>query len=218
VSRQSGLGHCAIPRTKISHEHEETDGTSKKRRAFIQLQDPADDEIVYTRAGNFDINANGQLVRGSARSGQLLEPAIQIPNDATYIMINADGQVMARLVGQTELSSVGNVELAQFDNPGGLLEVDENLFSEIRWSSNTRRFSASVDSRLFNDASSSLPKLASVDATASRKGEVDRCQLKADSKPLIVSFCQRPRTVPCSHGECAVRAQQCPRLKKETVT
>jgi hypothetical protein len=55
--------------------------------------------------------------------------------------------------------------LAQFDNPGGLLEVDENLFSEIRWSSNTRRSCTSVDSRLLDDASSSLPKLTSGDAT-----------------------------------------------------
>ncbi|MEJ5342734.1 MAG: flagellar hook-basal body complex protein, partial [Thermogutta sp.] len=51
---------------------------------FFQVLDPSG-QIYYTRAGNFSINANGNLVLGSAHTGRLLEPPIVIPNDATAI-------------------------------------------------------------------------------------------------------------------------------------
>ena len=83
---------------------------------------------MYTRSGNLDTNANGQLVIGSAQTGRLLEPAITIPPDAMNVVINPNGQVMVRQVGQTQLNQVGEIQMASFINPDGLLKVGENLY------------------------------------------------------------------------------------------
>ncbi len=83
---------------------------------------------MYTRSGNLDINALGQLVIGSAQTGRLLEPSIQIPQDATNIVISANGEVRVRQPGQENLNQVGAIQTAQFINPDGLLKVGENLY------------------------------------------------------------------------------------------
>src|SRR6187402_2094851 len=49
-------------------------------RGFYQVTDPSG-QILYTRAGNFSINANNQMVLGSASTGRLLEPSISVPQD-----------------------------------------------------------------------------------------------------------------------------------------
>src|SRR5690606_19026255 len=97
---------------------------------FFQVTEPATGEILYTRAGNFDINANGQLVLGSAQTGRVLEPQITIPQDATDIVVQADGQVFVRQPGSTTLNNVGQIQLATFVNPDGLLKLGENLFAQ----------------------------------------------------------------------------------------
>ena len=50
----------------------------------------------YTRAGNFNINANNQLVMGSATQGWVLDPNINIPSEATNVVIAANGEVSYR--------------------------------------------------------------------------------------------------------------------------
>ncbi len=96
---------------------------------FFQVTDPSG-EIFYTRAGNFSINANGQLVLGSASTGRLLEPAITIPSDATDIVINPDGAIFVKQPATPTLSQVGQITLAQFINPEGLLRLGENLLGQ----------------------------------------------------------------------------------------
>lgn len=97
---------------------------------LLRVLDPGTQTTFYTRAGNLDINANGQLVMGSAQTGRLLDPPIQIPNDATAIVINADGQVMVRQPGNVELQQQGQIQMAQFINPDGLLKVGENMYMQ----------------------------------------------------------------------------------------
>jgi len=97
---------------------------------FFQVVDPASGEVVYSRAGNFSLNANGEIVMGSASTGRLLEPSITIPPDATDIVISAEGQVQVRQPGNNNLSSVGDIELVSFVNPEGLLKLGENLYAE----------------------------------------------------------------------------------------
>lgn len=97
---------------------------------LLRVLDPGTQQTFYTRAGNLDINANGQLVMGSAQTGRLLDPPIQIPNDATAIVINADGQVMVRQPGNVELQQQGQIQMAQFINPDGLLKVGENMYMQ----------------------------------------------------------------------------------------
>jgi len=98
-------------------------------RGFLQVVDPSGD-ILYTRAGNLSINANGNLVVGSASTGRLIEPPIVIPEDATAISISPDGKVAVQQPNNTQLTPVGDIELATFINPEGLLKLGENLYSQ----------------------------------------------------------------------------------------
>ena len=60
---------------------------------FLQVLDPNTQQTLFTRAGNLNVTANGDLVTGSATTGRLLEPSINIPPDATRVEITPDGQV-----------------------------------------------------------------------------------------------------------------------------
>jgi len=94
---------------------------------FFQVQN-TDGNLVFTRAGNFSLNANGQIVMGSANAGRLLDPPITIPQDATNIVVSPDGNVSVSQVGQSQLQQVGTIQLATFINPEGLLKLGENLY------------------------------------------------------------------------------------------
>ena len=98
-------------------------------RGFFQVTDPTG-ETLYTRAGNFSINADGALVIGSASTGRILDPAISIPPDATGISISAEGIVSVQQPGSANLQQVGQMSLATFVNPEGLLKLGENLYAE----------------------------------------------------------------------------------------
>ena len=60
---------------------------------FFQVQLPSG-QLAYTRAGNFQVDAQGQLVTSS---GYALQPAISIPNSATSVTIGTDGTVSVSL-------------------------------------------------------------------------------------------------------------------------
>ena len=84
-------------------------------------------ELAYTRAGSFHLDAQGQVVTAS---GEPLEPAITIPNNATSITVGADGTVSVTTPGQANAQNVGQIQLAGFSNPAGLEAVGRNLFKE----------------------------------------------------------------------------------------
>ncbi|MEX0867400.1 MAG: flagellar basal-body rod protein FlgG [Pirellulales bacterium] len=98
-------------------------------RGFFQVTD-TDGNTVYTRAGNFSLNNNGDIVMGSANSGRLLEPSINIPETATGIVISNNGMVEYRNEGDTSLSQAGQIQLATFANPEGLLKLGDSLYQE----------------------------------------------------------------------------------------
>ncbi len=95
---------------------------------FFQVQDPNGGNPLYTRAGTFSRNADGNLVFSSANVGRLLQPTINIPQTALDIAINANGLVSYREAGTATLTQAGQIELARFINPEGLLQVGENLY------------------------------------------------------------------------------------------
>lgn len=97
---------------------------------FFQVIDPSTNQILYTRAGNFDKNADGNIVIASAGVGRLIDPPINIPQDATAIEISPDGIVSVLQPGNTQLQQVGTIQLARFINPDGLVKLGENLYSE----------------------------------------------------------------------------------------
>jgi flagellar basal-body rod protein FlgG len=95
-------------------------------RGFFQVLLPSG-ETAYTRAGNFAVNDQGQLV---TQDGYQVQPAITIPNDAVSVTISPSGQVQVTQAGQTNQSVVGVLELATFMNEGGLEAKGGNLFME----------------------------------------------------------------------------------------
>jgi len=97
---------------------------------FFQVVDGATGEFFYTRAGNFSINADGALVIGSASTGRLVEPQITFPPDTTDIVISPEGIVQVQQANTTQLSNLGQIQLAQFVNPQGLEKLGENLYRE----------------------------------------------------------------------------------------
>lgn len=103
-------------------------------KGFFQVLDPTG-EIYFTRAGNFSVNANGDIVTGSAGIGRPLDPNINIPQDATGIEVSADGIVSVQRPGVQTLEQVGQIQLANFMNPEGLLKLGDNLYSQTNSSS-----------------------------------------------------------------------------------
>ncbi len=97
---------------------------------FFQVIDPTTNNFLYTRAGNFGINSNGLLVVGSAQTGRLVQPQISLPIDTQGILVSAEGNVSIQQFGQTQFSQIGQLQLAKFMNPEGLLKMGENLYQE----------------------------------------------------------------------------------------
>ncbi len=97
---------------------------------FFQVAIPeAPGGVAYTRAGNFTLNSDGELVLATDQ-GRRLEPNITIPADAEKIEIDATGRIFVRIQGQAEPQEIAQLETAVFVNPAGLSQVGENLFVE----------------------------------------------------------------------------------------
>lgn len=101
-------------------------------RGFFQVQIPDTGglNVGYTRAGNFTLNSDGQIVLSNAHSGKLLLPAITVPSDTTTLQIDPDGTVRVSQSGSTTMTEIGQIELADFTNPEGLIPIGENMFLE----------------------------------------------------------------------------------------
>ena len=91
---------------------------------FFQVKMPNGD-TAYTRAGMFHLDNQGNMVTAD---GNPLDPAITIPADATNVTIGSDGTVSVTQPGQTQSQQVGTIQLANFQNPGGLNSIGGNLY------------------------------------------------------------------------------------------
>lgn len=93
-------------------------------KGFFQIRRPTG-EIAYTRAGNFQLDRDGNLVTAA---GDPLEPQITIPQQALTVTIAADGTVSYMQPGQTAAQVAGQIQLAAFTNPAGLNSIGGGLF------------------------------------------------------------------------------------------
>ncbi len=93
---------------------------------YFTIQQP-DGVNAYTRAGNFSISPEGQLVTSN---GYVVTPGIAIPPTATAVTVNAQGQVQATIPGTVTPQTVGQLELTRFPNDAGLQALGDNLFLE----------------------------------------------------------------------------------------
>jgi flagellar basal-body rod protein FlgG len=91
---------------------------------FFQIAQPSG-ELAYTRAGDFTLDANGNIVTSN---GNLLQPQITIPIAAQAITVAADGTVTYTLPGQTAAQTAGQITLAIFQNPSGLNSIGNSLY------------------------------------------------------------------------------------------
>jgi flagellar basal-body rod protein FlgG len=89
--------------------------------------------LAYTRDGSFHEDAQGQLVDAN---GNLLQPQIAIPQNATAVTITQYGAVDATLPGQPNPQQVGQIQLTTFPNPGGLNSIGNNLVTATLSSGN----------------------------------------------------------------------------------
>lgn len=92
---------------------------------FFQVILP-DGEVGYTRDGSFKLNRDGTIV---TTDGFALEPEITIPEDALAIGVGLDGTLSITREDST-VDELGQIELARFINPAGLLSQGRNLFRE----------------------------------------------------------------------------------------
>ena len=83
----------------------------------------------YTRAGQFTLNSDGEVVLATD-VGRRLDPTIQITGLYTSISVNSDGEVLVQRPSSPDPESAGRIKLTNFVNPTGLKSVGENLYVE----------------------------------------------------------------------------------------
>ncbi|MBI3558486.1 MAG: flagellar basal-body rod protein FlgG [Deltaproteobacteria bacterium] len=89
---------------------------------FFSVQIPSG-QIAYTRDGSFKLDSTGRMITSG---GYPLVPAIQIPPGTSSISISGTGEVKVISAQNTE-STIGQIQLVNFLNPGAMKKVGENL-------------------------------------------------------------------------------------------
>ena len=95
-------------------------------RGFFQVLMP-DGSLAFTRDGQFQLDATGQVVTSS---GYVLQPAITVPTTASTITIGTDGVVSVLDAATGTSAQAGQLQVSDFANPAGLQSMGENLYRE----------------------------------------------------------------------------------------
>ncbi len=93
---------------------------------FFKIQLP-DGTFGYTRDGTFQRDAQGRVV---TTQGNPVQPTITIPQNASGLSINAQGQVSVTVPGSTTPNVLGQISLTRFINKAGLQPIGDNLFTD----------------------------------------------------------------------------------------
>lgn len=95
-------------------------------RGFFQVDLP-DGTTAYTRDGTLQLNENGEVV---TIQGYTVSPSITVPDNATSVDINENGEVVATIAGQVASQSLGQFAMVDFVNPAGLDAIGTNMYTE----------------------------------------------------------------------------------------
>ncbi len=95
-------------------------------KGFFKITLPSG-EIAYSRNGAFKLNSEGSIVNGS---GYLLEPEIVIPDNVLDVSIAKDGTVTAKDSQTGTDVDLGQITIADFVNPAGLIPLGDSLFMQ----------------------------------------------------------------------------------------
>jgi flagellar basal-body rod protein FlgG len=93
-------------------------------KGFFEVTTP-DGETAYTRNGSFKVNQDGSIVNGN---GYLLNPEIVVPDNLVSITIAKDGLITGTDPSTGESQEIGQITIADFINPAGLIPLGESLF------------------------------------------------------------------------------------------
>ncbi len=125
----SGVKTVGTPRLMTQGTLTQTGGSldvAIRGDGFFKIQMP-DGTFSYTRDGSFQMDAQGRIVTAQ---GNVVMPTITIPQNATGLTINAQGQVSVIPQGSTTPTILGQLTLTRFINQAGLLPVGDNMFTE----------------------------------------------------------------------------------------
>ena len=123
----SGVKTVSTPRIMGQGNLSPTDKSydlAVRGEGFFRVQMP-DGRTAYTRDGSFELDAEGRLV---THDGYLVDPGITVPQNASSVSINGQGQVNATIPGQTAPQTLGQVALARFINKVGLESIGDNMY------------------------------------------------------------------------------------------
>lgn len=95
-------------------------------KGFFQITLPSG-EIAYSRNGSFKPNEDGTIVNGN---GYALEPEIVVPDNVRDLTIGKDGLVTATDAQTGDTVELGQIILADFINPAGLIPLGDSLFMQ----------------------------------------------------------------------------------------
>ncbi|WP_439369253.1 flagellar basal-body rod protein FlgG [Bradyrhizobium sp. PMVTL-01] len=93
---------------------------------FFKILMP-DGTFQYTRDGTFQMDNQGRVVTAQ---GNPVQPTITIPQNASGITVNEQGQVSVTLPGSSTSSIIGTINVTRFINKAGLQPVGSNQFTE----------------------------------------------------------------------------------------
>lgn len=95
-------------------------------KGYFQVAD-TDGNIYYTRAGRFSPNNQGIIVDPQ---GFIVDPTLTIPDNASEVTINQQGEVFVTTDDSATPTRVGQFTMVNFINEGGLRPVGNNAFKE----------------------------------------------------------------------------------------
>jgi len=125
---------------------------------FFKIALP-DGTFAYTRDGSFEMDAQGRIVTAQ---GNLVQPGITIPTNASSIAINPQGQVSVTVPGSTTPTNLGQLTLTRFVNKAGLQPIGDNLYLETPASGTPQDGVANTDG--YGDLQQSNLEQANVEA------------------------------------------------------
>ena len=96
---------------------------------FIKVISPNEEEC-YSRGGGLTVNEDGVIVDAT---GNKIDPEMQLPEGFQNFSISPSGQVtVINSAGRKE--EIGNIPIYNFNNPGGLIALDNKLYVQTEQS------------------------------------------------------------------------------------
>jgi flagellar basal-body rod protein FlgG len=142
-----GMGAKLISTQKIFAQGDYTQTSNQLDWAiegdgFFQIDD-GQGKTLYTRAGNFKVNKDSNIVN---QEGLLLTPTINIPQGTVVLTVDKSGTVSATDQKGT-VSQIGQLTIARFVNPSGMTSMGRNLYDKTDASGDAVVGNPGVDGR-----------------------------------------------------------------------